>query len=36
MTDLPVVRLQPQRHKRLRMGHPWAFSNEIQMDNSAK
>lgn len=36
MTDLPVVRLQPQRHKRLRMGHPWAFSNEIQMDNAAK
>jgi 23S rRNA (cytosine1962-C5)-methyltransferase len=36
MTDLPVVRLQPQRHKRLRMGHPWAFSNEIQMDNTAK
>lgn len=36
MTDLPVVRLQPQRHKRVRLGHPWAFSNEIQMDNAAK
>ncbi|MFM7345145.1 MAG: class I SAM-dependent rRNA methyltransferase [Tagaea sp.] len=36
MTDLPVVRLQPQRHKRVRLGHPWVFSNEIQMDNAAK
>jgi len=35
-TDLPTILLQPQRHKRLRMGHPWAFSNEIQMDNAAK
>jgi len=33
---LPTVLLQPQRHKRLRAGHPWAFSNEIQMDNAAK
>jgi 23S rRNA (cytosine1962-C5)-methyltransferase len=33
---LPEIRLQPQRHQRLRMGHPWAYSNEIQMDNSAK
>ena len=36
MNSLPVVRLQPQRHKRVRLGHPWAFSNEIQMDNAAK
>ena len=36
MTDLPVVRLQTQRHKRVRLGHPWAFSNEVQMDNAAK
>jgi 23S rRNA (cytosine1962-C5)-methyltransferase len=36
MTVLPVVRLQPQRHKRVRLGHPWAYSNEIQMDNAAK
>ena len=37
MTDaLPTILLQPQRHKRLRAGHPWAFSNEIQMDNAAK
>ncbi|MBI3505339.1 MAG: class I SAM-dependent rRNA methyltransferase [Proteobacteria bacterium] len=35
-TDLPTILLQPQRHKRLRAGHPWAFSNEIQMDNAAK
>jgi 23S rRNA (cytosine1962-C5)-methyltransferase len=36
MTSLPVVRLQAQRHKRVRLGHPWVFSNEIQMDNTAK
>jgi 23S rRNA (cytosine1962-C5)-methyltransferase len=33
---LPEIRLQPQRHKRVRMGHPWVFSNEVQMDNAAK
>ncbi len=34
--ELPTIRLQPQRHKRPRMGYPWVFSNEIQMDNAAK
>ena len=34
--SLPEIRLQAQRHKRVRLGHPWIFSNEIQMDNSAK
>jgi 23S rRNA (cytosine1962-C5)-methyltransferase len=36
MTSLPVVRLQPGRHKRAAMGHPWVFSNEIAMDAAAK
>jgi len=31
-----VVRLQPGRHKRARIGHPWVFSNEIAMDAAAK
>ncbi len=35
-SELPTVRLQPQRHKRARTGYPWIFSNEIQMDNAAK
>ncbi|MBI1245207.1 MAG: methyltransferase [Alphaproteobacteria bacterium] len=35
-TDLSTIRLQPQRHKRVRTGYPWIFSNEIQMDNAAK
>ena len=26
----------PSRHKRVAHGHPWAFSNEIQMDTTAK
>jgi 23S rRNA (cytosine1962-C5)-methyltransferase len=33
---LPVVRLQPGRHKRAALGHPWIFSNEIVMDGGAK
>ncbi len=27
----PVVRLNPGKHKRVAGGHPWAFSNEVQM-----
>ena len=34
--SLPVVRLQPSRHKRAASGHPWVFSNEIAMDAAAK
>ncbi|HET8726607.1 MAG TPA: class I SAM-dependent rRNA methyltransferase [Alphaproteobacteria bacterium] len=30
--DLPVIRLQPGREKRVLTGYPWAFSNEIRMD----
>lgn len=33
---LPVIRLQAGRHKRARQGHPWVFSNEIEMDAAAK
>lgn len=33
---LPVVRLLPGRHKRVRAGHPWVYSNEIAMDRAAK
>ena len=25
----PVIRLLPGRHKRIKTGHPWVFSNEI-------
>ena len=28
-TALPEIRLQPERHKRVRGGHPWVFSNEV-------
>lgn len=34
--SLPIVRLQPGRHKRAAGGHPWVFSNEIAMDAAAK
>ena len=34
--DYPVVTLLPGRHKRAEQGHPWVYSNEIQMDNAAK
>ncbi len=33
---LPVIRLQPGRHKRAAGGHPWVFSNEVVMDGPAK
>ena len=32
----PVIRLAKGRSKRLRAGHPWVFSNEIEMDAAAK
>ena len=31
-----TVRLLPSRHKRLKGGHPWVYSNEIAMDQAAK
>lgn len=33
---LPAVRIQPGRHKRAQFGHPWIYSNEIEMDKAAK
>ncbi|HYD97912.1 MAG TPA: class I SAM-dependent rRNA methyltransferase [Alphaproteobacteria bacterium] len=35
-TERPILRLQPGHHKRAEAGHPWVFSNEIQMDAAAK
>lgn len=34
--DLPLLRLLPGRDRRVRAGHPWAFSNEIAMTPAAK
>jgi 23S rRNA (cytosine1962-C5)-methyltransferase len=36
MSTLPVILFQPERQKRVRAGHPWAYSNEIQMNAAAK
>jgi 23S rRNA (cytosine1962-C5)-methyltransferase len=38
MTNLkhPRVRLKPGAHKRLRTGHPWIYSNEVDMDAATK
>jgi 23S rRNA (cytosine1962-C5)-methyltransferase len=33
---MPTVRLMAGRHKRARLGHPWIFSNEIEMTADAK
>lgn len=33
---LPVVKILAGRHKRVRAGHPWVFSNEIDMTAAAK
>jgi 23S rRNA (cytosine1962-C5)-methyltransferase len=34
--DYPQVRILPGRHKRVAGGHPWAFSNELDMNAEAK
>ena len=34
--DRPTVHLMTGHAKRLRQGHPWAFSNELRMDAEAK
>ena len=31
-----VVRLQPGHDKRVALGHPWVYSNEVAMDAAAK
>ena len=38
MTDktLPQIRLQKGRQRRVRAGHPWVFSNEVDMTPEAK
>lgn len=35
-TDLPQLSLLPGRHRRLAQGYPWAYSNEIAMDEAAR
>ncbi|MGH6915908.1 MAG: RlmI/RlmK family 23S rRNA methyltransferase, partial [Geminicoccales bacterium] len=32
----PAVHLLPGQDRRLRAGHPWAYSNELRMDAAAK
>jgi len=34
--DLPSVTLKPHGQKRLERGHPWVYSNEVEMDADAK
>ena len=34
--SLPVIRLHPQKHRRVQAGHPWIYSNEVIMDSAAK
>lgn len=34
--DYPQIRMLPGRHKRVAAGHPWAFSNELEMTAEAK
>ena len=34
--DLPSVTVKPHGQKRLARGHPWAYSNEVEMDAAAK
>lgn len=34
--DLPSISLKPHGQKRLGRGHPWIYSNEVEMDQAAK
>ena len=36
MSALPTLRLKPPRGARRRTGHPWIYSNEIDMDDAAR
>jgi 23S rRNA (cytosine1962-C5)-methyltransferase len=36
MTKLPLLRLKPREGRRVRAGAPWAFSNELALDATAK
>jgi 23S rRNA (cytosine1962-C5)-methyltransferase len=38
MTNAPIpqIRLLPKRHRRVKMGHPWIYSNEVEMTSEAK
>ncbi|WP_022727690.1 class I SAM-dependent rRNA methyltransferase [Fodinicurvata sediminis] len=36
VSDYAVVRLKPKVERRIQQGHPWAFSNEIEMDETAR
>jgi 23S rRNA (cytosine1962-C5)-methyltransferase len=36
MSDRPLIRLNPGADRRVKAGHPWAFSNEIAMTAGAR
>lgn len=36
MTDYPAVTLLPRHHRRVKAGHPWAYSNEVDMTPEAR
>ncbi len=35
-TTRPRIRLLPKRHRRVKIGHPWIYSNEIKLEGDAK
>src|SRR6201985_134662 len=36
MSKRPILMLRPREGRRARLGAPWIFSNEVQMDAAAK
>lgn len=34
--SIPHIRLLPKRHRRVKMGHPWVYSNEVEMTPEVK
>jgi 23S rRNA (cytosine1962-C5)-methyltransferase len=36
LTNAPRVRLLPKHHRRVKIGHPWIYSNEVALTDAAK
>ena len=35
-SSLPALRVKPREERRVRGGHPWIYSNELELDHAAK
>src|SRR3546814_11502958 len=35
-SSLPALRVKPREERRVKGGHPWIYSNELELDQTAK